>query len=56
MSRTFKTVDYQATLDQTVRLGDCVPPDHLAHVIVDVIAHLDLSAIYACSHARGGAP
>ncbi|HSH81365.1 MAG TPA: hypothetical protein VLA19_22780, partial [Herpetosiphonaceae bacterium] len=26
MSRTFKTVDYTATLDQTVRLGDCLPP------------------------------
>jgi hypothetical protein len=38
MSRTFKTVDYEATLDQTVRLGDCLPPDHLARFIVDVIA------------------
>src|SRR5947209_436707 len=25
MSRTFKTVDYEATLNQTVRLGDCLP-------------------------------
>jgi len=56
MSRTFKTVDYEATLDQTVRLGDCLPPDHLARFIVDVIAQLDLSAIYARYHARGGAP
>src|ERR671917_377527 len=56
MSRTFKTVDYQATLDQTVRLGDCLPPDHLARFIVDVIAHLDLSAIYARYQPRGGAP
>src|SRR5215207_10498533 len=56
MSRTFKTVDYQATLDQTVRLGDCLPPDHLARFIVDVIAQLDLSAIYARYRARGGAP
>src|ERR671939_2144163 len=30
MSRTFKTVDYEATLNQTVRLGDCLPSDHLA--------------------------
>ncbi|HSH81020.1 MAG TPA: IS1182 family transposase [Herpetosiphonaceae bacterium] len=56
MSRTFKTVDYEATLDQTVRLGDCLPPDHLARFIVDVIAQLDLSAIYARYRARGGAP
>jgi transposase len=56
MSRTFKTVDYQATLDQTVRLGDCLPPDHLARFIVDVIAHLDFSAIYARYRPRGAAP
>jgi len=56
MSRTFKTVDYQATLDQTVRLGDCLPPDHLARFVVDVIAHLDFSAIYARYRPRGGAP
>jgi len=56
MSRTFKTVDYEATLDQTVRLGDCLPPDHLARFIVDVIAQLDLSALYARYRARGGAP
>ncbi len=56
MSRTFKTVDYEATLDQSVRLGDCLPPDHLARFIVDVIAQLDLSAIYARYRARGGAP
>jgi transposase len=56
MSRTFKTVDYQATLDQTVRLGDCLPPDHLARFVVDVIAQLDLSAISARYRPRGGAP
>ncbi len=56
MSRTFKTVDYEATLDQTVRLGDCLPPDHLARFIVDVIAQLDFSALYARYRTRGGAP
>src|ERR687886_1283270 len=55
MSRSFKTVDYQATLDQTVRLGDCLPPDHLARFIVDAIAQLDLSALYARYQTRGGA-
>lgn len=56
MSRTFKTVDYQATLDVTVRLGDCVPPDHLARLVVDTITQLDLSAIYARYGTRGGEP
>lgn len=56
MSRTFRTVDYPATLEVTVRLGDCVPPDHLARMVVDTIAHLDLSAIYARYGAQGGAP
>src|SRR5215217_3896035 len=56
MSRIFKTVDYQATLDQTVRLGDLLPPNHLARFVVDVIAQLDLSPIYARYKSRGGAP
>jgi transposase len=56
MSRIFKTADYDATLDVTVRLGDCLPPDHLARFVVDTIAHLDLSAIYARYGTRGGQP
>jgi transposase len=56
MDRTFKTVDYQATLDVTVRLGDCLPPDHLARFVVDSVAQLDLSAIYARYGTRGGEP
>jgi len=56
MKRTFKTADYDATLDVTVRLGDCLPPDHLARFVVDMIAHLDLSAVYARYGTRGGQP
>ncbi|HEX3220811.1 MAG TPA: transposase [Candidatus Limnocylindria bacterium] len=56
MSRIFKTVDYQATLDVTVRLGDLLPPDHLARFVVDTVAQLDLSAIYARYGSRGGEP
>ena len=56
MRRTFKTVDYEATLNQTVRLGDCLPADHLARFIVDVIAQLDWAPIYARYAARGGVP
>jgi len=56
MKRTFKTVDYDQALDLTVRLGDCLPPDHLAHFVVDSVAQLDLSALYAHYGTRGGEP
>jgi transposase len=56
MSRRFKAADYQATLDVTVRLGDLLRSDHLARFVVDTIAQLDLSALYARYGARGGAP
>src|SRR2546425_2168154 len=56
MSRTFKTADYEATLEVTVRLGDCLPPAHLARFVVDIIAQLDLSVIYARYSTRGGQP
>ncbi len=56
MSRTFKTVDYEAALDLTVRLGDCLPPDHLARFVVDSVALLDLSGLYAHYGSRGGEP
>jgi transposase len=54
MSRRFKTADYAATLEVTVRLGDCLPPEHLARFVVDAIAQLDLSALYARYGRRGG--
>src|SRR6266702_6838168 len=56
MSRTFKTVDYDQALDLTVRLGGCLPPDHLARFVVDSVAQLDLSALYAHYGTRGGEP
>lgn len=56
MSRTFKTVDYAATLDSTVRLGDCVPENHLARFVADLVAQLDLAAFYARYGSRGGQP
>lgn len=54
MSRRFKTVDDVAALDQTVRLGDVLPPDHLARFIVDAITQLDLQPIYRRYGRRGG--
>src|SRR5260370_1910891 len=56
MSRTFKKVNYTQALDLTVRLGDWLPPDHLARVVVDSVALLDLSALYAHYGSRGGEP
>src|SRR5437660_10103357 len=56
MKRTFKTVDYDQALDLTVRLGDCLPPEHLARFVVDSVAQLDLSALYAHYGSRGGEP
>ncbi len=56
MSRTFKTVDDEVARDLTVRLGDCLPPEHLACFVVDSVALLDLSALYARYGSRGGEP
>ena len=54
MSRTFTTVDYEATLDQTVSLREALPASHLARFVVDLVAQLDLGLIYAGYAARGG--
>src|SRR5438477_987746 len=56
VKRTFKTVNYEQALELTVRLGDCLPPDHLARFVVDSVAQLDLSALYAHYGTRGGEP
>ncbi len=56
MKRTFKTVNYEQALDLTVRLGDCLPPEHLARFVVDSVAQLDVSALYAHYGSRGGEP
>ena len=54
MSRKLQTADDEATLNSTVTLRECLPPDHLARFIVDVIMPLDLSALYAHYGPRGG--
>ena len=56
MSRVFKTPNYESTLNQVVKLGDALPPSHLARFVVDIIAQVDLSCIYARYAAMGGAP
>jgi len=49
-------VNYEQALELTVRLGDCLPPDHLARFVVDSVAQLDLTALYAQYGTRGGEP
>lgn len=54
MSRKFKTANYEETLNQTIRLAEALPPQHLARFVVDLIAQLDLSSIYARYAPIGG--
>ena len=54
MSSQFTTADDAATLNATVTWRACLPPDHVARVIGDVITPRDLGALYARSGPRGG--
>ena len=54
MTRKFKTVDYETALNLTVSLREALPANHLARFIADVIAHLDLSALYGRYAPVGG--
>lgn len=54
MSRKFRTANYEETLNQTIRLAEALPPQHLARFVVDIIAQLDLSKIYEGYAPIGG--
>jgi transposase len=54
MTRKFKTVDYEAALDQTISLREAMPASHLARFTVDVVAELDLAPIYERYGPTGG--
>jgi transposase len=54
MSRKFKVPNYEETLNQTIRLAEALPPQHLARFVVDIIAQLDLSQIYGHYAPQGG--
>jgi transposase len=54
MARKFKTVDYEAALELTITIGACLPPNHLARFVVEIVAQLDLSSIYSQYGERGG--
>jgi transposase len=54
MSRKFRTANYEETLNQTIRLGDALPSDHLARFVVEIVAQLDLGRIYGQYAPVGG--
>jgi len=56
MARKFKTVDYKQSGQQTLKLDDCLPANHLARFIVGIIEMLNLDVFYAYYAAVGGEP
>ena len=54
MSRKFTKPDYDATLNTPIILGEALPANHLARFVVDIVADLDLSQIYAHYKPLGG--
>ena len=54
MARKFKKPNYEEMLNQTIRLDEVLPANHLARFVVDVIEQLDLAPIYERYAAVGG--
>src|SRR3990170_6364172 len=54
MARKFKTPDYEAALNAPIILREALPAQHLARLVVDIVAQLDLSKIYAGYAEQGG--
>ena len=54
MSRKFRTANYEERLNLSVKLGEVLPPHHLARFVVDIIAHIDLEPIYRRYGVLGG--
>jgi transposase len=54
MTRKFTKPDYTATPNTLISLGEAIPANHLARFVVDMVAQLDLSAIYKRYGVRGG--
>jgi transposase len=54
MTRRFKRPDYEATLQTNIQLSEALPPNQLARFVVDVIAQLDVSNLYARYAPEGG--
>ena len=56
MPRKFKTANYPETLKLAITLDEALPASHLARFVVDIIAQLDLSAVYGRYARVGGEP
>ena len=56
MRRVFRKADYEQTENLTIRSRDCLPPRHLARFVMEKVAKLDPSALYARYGTRRGAP
>ena len=54
MSRRFRTPDYDTTLKATVSLDEALAANHLARFVVEIVAQLDLSPVYARYAPQGG--
>jgi transposase len=54
MCRKFKTANYEEMLNLSIKLGEALPPNHLARFVVDIIAQLDLGPIYRRYSVLGG--
>jgi transposase len=54
MTKKFKRPDYTATANTQISLGEAIPANHLARFVVDIVAQLDLTAIYARYAVTGG--
>jgi transposase len=54
MTRKFAKPDYTATPKVSISLGEAIPANHLARFVVDIVAQLDLRAIYKRYAVRGG--
>jgi transposase len=52
--RKFRHADYEATAAVEIKLGEALPPEHLARYIVSIVALLDLSEIYEKYSEEGG--
>ena len=54
MTRRFKRPDYEAAQQASIQLSEGLPLNHLARFVVDVIAQLDVSSLYARYAPEGG--
>src|SRR5258708_3569346 len=52
--RKFKQPEYEAVLNEPIRLGEAVPEEHLARFVVGVVSLLDMQSIYQAYGEVGG--